>query len=286
MSPVRGLLTTPLLKAFGTSAWQIMKRRADLLVADRLDKALDLESVRDREKTSDREQGSRMVREGAALTLVRMLKNRIEPLPDGLPGWKIGASNGGRPSGPVEITLVGHSMGALVINRLLATQGDFPVRRIIYLAPASNIDEIRTLIGPYLKENRKHGTGTDFRTFTLNRLDEARERDPTTLAPRGTLLVWIDNFFEPVLTPGDKRSGRKKAHLEYYGEGGLPSEPEVCELVATDPNRPRKHGEIDDARFLERVLWRVDESAFQRKGPDLEIECIFDATKRGLPSQK
>lgn len=277
MTPIR-ILTIPVLKAFGTSAWQIMKRRADLLVAERLDPA---PRGKRRAATGEARAGQQepeVPREGAARALLQMLNTRLTHLPDGSARWNIG-KGGASGSGPVEITVVGHSMGAIVLNRLVASLPEFPISRIVYLAPAASKDETEGLVGPHLRTTR--GATADragFWTFELNHRDEARERDPSRLLPRGTLLVWIDSFFEPIGQPGDKRYGRYKTHLDYYGEGKLPASLNICEVAEDSPSHPRRHGQIDDKEYLEAVLWRVAQDAFQKDAiaPRKQLKCTGD----------
>ncbi|MBI4636588.1 MAG: hypothetical protein HY727_09605 [Candidatus Rokubacteria bacterium] len=242
--PIRGL-TTPFLKAFGTSAWQIMRRRADLLVTPRLG------------------DNPANATEGAAQTLVRKLCARVTCGGSGEPVWRIPPRDGALESGPVEITFVGHSMGALVVNRLLASRHELPVRRIVYLAPAASIDEVEGLLAPYLKAHSGAPTGaSELRVFVLSRKDEAGERDPSGLLPRGTLLVWIDNFFEPVTIPGHLRLGRYKAYGDYY-RGAPPPYLRVHAMTSASATEPRTHGSFDDGPFFERILCTVDRDAFR-----------------------
>jgi len=252
MSPVRGL-TMPGLKAFGSSAWEIMKRRADLLTAAHLPKT---------------ETG-----EGAALGLIRALLNgRIVPLGDRA-GWEIEGEKG--PHGPLEITLVGHSMGAIVLNRLIATESALPARHIVYLAPAASNYEVGLLLEPYLKRSAPKSR-PDFWVFTLHNHDEHMETQlKSFILPRGSLLVWIDNYFEPVASAGDERSGRYSASQPYFNAPGRLSSFLPCQWDHTDSKRPRKHGDMDDPATLERVLWKVNPEAFARWKADLEA--------RGLP---
>jgi hypothetical protein len=244
MLPIRGL-TTPVVQTFGTSAWEIMKRRADLLVARHIDA------------------NPAHAPEGAAHTLLEELAPRIGPGPT----WRIapGACEiEQRPIAqvPVKVTVVGHSMGAIVLNRLLAARHDLPLEHIVYLAPASSIDEVEGLARPYLRTH----PGATFWLFTLSRPDEARERDPTGLLPRGTLLVWVDSFFEPITAPGQMRAGRLKSYQAYYEN--LPPEPrvKVYPMSGRQPNEPTAHGQFDDPPYLTRILCTVDPGAFRVPG--------------------
>ena len=160
--PVRAL-TIPVVKAFGTSAWQIMRRRADLVAADRLEPAREPEGA------------PPLRRRGAARTLFEVLASRVERC-GGRACWKVDGQTG--TGGPVEVTLVGHSMGAIVLNRLLVTPRPLPVKRIVYLAPAASLEEIEGQVRPYLAHPPDTGAGQpEFWTFTLTRHDEARSEE-------------------------------------------------------------------------------------------------------------
>lgn len=228
------VVMTPILKAFGTSAWQIMKRRADLLVASRLDG------------------NPAGAEEGAGYTLVEALCDRTAC--DGKTAGQWQTKSGERVD--LEITLVGHSMGALVVNRLL--REELPVKRVVYMAPAASIDAVEGSFAPRVRGRR----GTEFWVFALSRKDEARERDPSGLLPRGSLLVWIDHFFEPIATLGDNRSGRHKAHVDYYGSARPPKDLRYYPMPGKDGDEAKKHGSFDDPPVFARVLCTVDARPF------------------------
>jgi hypothetical protein len=269
--PVR-TLTTPVLKAFGTSAWQIMRRRAHLVSAERLDAHLN----------PDGRTGQGM-RRGVARTLFEMLDGRIEPCGEsGGACWKVSGEPG--LGGPVEITLVAHSMGAIVVNRLLVMHRRLPVRRIVYLSPAASIEEIEGMVRPYLDHPPATGVSwrPEFWTFTLTRHDEALERTLlTALLPRGTLLRWTDNLFEPVGQPGDNRFGRFQSHIGHYGR--VPRAPatakfNVCRWADGAEPRPTTHAAIDNSPFLEGVLYAVGADAFRLSGdaPSIDVRCRLE----------
>lgn len=193
----------PFTQGFGAPAWGIMKRRVDEATG----------TVATTVKTRPG---------GAARTLIEALRKWIEVKKDAAGQdqsyWR-GTST------QVTVTLVGHSMGALVINRLLQIADDpsfppgsppLPVDRIIYLVPACSINEAEQLLMPYLDRH----PGTHFWLFTLNRRDESREiplNGWAIFVPRGTLLTWIDTFLENEAGPGEGRFGWVKYLEEYYG---------------------------------------------------------------------
>lgn len=250
------IVTTPLVEGFGTPAWQIMKRRANLAVAVRLPRDVgifeSLAEVARREPRDQRPRGG-----GAAWYLLVKLREAIAKLQEAH------RADSSKPA--VSVTLVGHSMGAMLLDRLVAISGDdLPIANVIYLAPAaSNDDVIHTvLVSLHRQEVRRcaalqheerlkasepvltrvkddpsrtpeerrqamialdklaatrqelsdHGD-TKLWIFTLNARDEAREISHPYewflwTAPRGSLLQWIDGYFEPNNTRGEAVAGK------------------------------------------------------------------------------
>jgi len=203
-------LTAPILESFGSPAWYQMKRRAKLATASRLTTISDHKWASDADKTRFNNA------EGAALTLVTTLGEALKQQPR-----------------PVEVTLVGHSMGAFIVNRMLAAVTEMecaeavssdtkpcskpkailPIKNIAYLAPASPIDEFDNITLPFVGNH----PDTHAWLFTLNRKDEAGEYSTWAqrIVPRGSLLTWIDGIFEPASSLGEKTLGRM-ANLEKY----------------------------------------------------------------------
>jgi len=122
------LASNPLLKGLGTPAWEVMKRRADLAAASQLPPRVRRERTRDPADQS----------EGAAYAMIRHLGDALKDKP-----YK------------TSVTLVGHSMGAMLLNRVIAIAGDnLPVKSIVYLAPAASLDDVWHLALPYARKNQ------------------------------------------------------------------------------------------------------------------------------------
>lgn len=131
-----------------------------------------------------------------------------------------------------EITLVGHSMGAIIANHIIREFGDLPIRNVVYMAAASTIQDYQDTIFPYLKKrnhwalpsDKSNLCSTDKKppTSSIEREDvcvyhlmlhEAAESgewlsDILDPFPRGSLLVWLDNFLTHPLSREDRRLGR------------------------------------------------------------------------------
>jgi hypothetical protein len=110
---------------------------------------------------------------------------------------------------PFQVTMIGHSMGAMVLNEwflrdvLEGRQYSYP--NIVYMAAACSVRDFRRTVIPYMLLH----DATCFHSLMLHPVAELRERDRYwDLPPRGSLLVWIDDFFENPHTPLDRTMGR------------------------------------------------------------------------------
>jgi hypothetical protein len=238
-TPTR-LLTVPAIQVFGTTAWHAMKRRAGLLSAPR--KSLG--------KGHPEEKGT-----------ARLL---LEALTDcGAGGGCITGVNTWRGSDgvplPLRITIVGHSMGTMVVNHVLETFADVHFDRIIYLGTAASIDAVRGSVLPYL---RRHLAAT-FWAFSLSETREALENN-FDLLDRGSLLVWIDNYLGAVGKPGDRTFGRAANLRHHFSVDEFPrhetgSRPRGSLVkFGSGAQDPETHGQLNDPLILERVLEYVE----------------------------
>jgi pimeloyl-ACP methyl ester carboxylesterase len=237
LEPVRLLIAAPLTDGFGTPAWDNMLRRTQLLfhTADEYEGARD-----DRAKTG-----------GDLAFLVRRLQQALQEEPD---DW--------------EVVLVGHSMGAIVLNELLREFPNFTADTIVYMAAACSVRDFKQSVIPYLQRHPK----TQFYNLSLHHKAEERERwdlrvpyvDP---AMRGSLLTWIDDFFSNPLTPMDKTLGqyvnflrteqiysppslRSRIHQKVFSVGGDFSDTE-----------PQQHGDFSRFQFWNAGFYRPDGKA-------------------------
>ncbi len=226
--PIRAL-SVPVIQGFGTPAWDIMKRRADLVLAPR--KGISLEKA-----------GA----QGAARLLMDRLKDQIA----GPNRWRDdkGAER------DLAITLVGHSMGTMVLNNILEQYSELYFDRIVYLAPAARIDDVQAAVVPYL---RRHPNAR-FWSFSLSETREAAEWDYADMFDRGSLLVWIDHYLQPIYAPGDRTFGRAKNLREYVTVPGDLKGRFFLAKFGNGRGDPERHGDFSEPRILERVLEIVD----------------------------
>ena len=104
-----------------------------------------------------------------------------------------------------RVSLVGHSMGAMVLDRGLREFPGIRYKDIVYMAAACSIQDFYDTAIPYLErpENRK----TEFYGICLNPRAEDRDISFGELVPRASLLVWIDNFLGHPQSFTDRRLG-------------------------------------------------------------------------------
>ncbi|MBM4133912.1 MAG: hypothetical protein FJ245_09110 [Nitrospira sp.] len=197
--------------------------------------------------------------------------------------------------GEWEVTLVGHSMGTIILNEMIrrfgvVTEKDasgaervtfvMPFNRIVYMAAASSIRDFEDTIFPYLTMN----TNAQFYHLTLHEEAEERERQDLSIPNtdweipyfdplmRGSLLVWIDDFLSNpqtyldrtlgnyanlMLTAHDTPEGlRDRIHIKAFSAG------------ATEPT-PQKHAEFTNKfRFWREACWMPS----QASQPDCYVE--------------
>ena len=171
----------------------------------------------------------------------------------------------------IEVTLIGHSMGTIVANWIIADYGaQLQPSNIVYLAAASPISDFERQVIPYLAS--AEGEHTQFYNLTLHRLAEVRERNVhilpyVDLAPRGSLLVWIDNYLSNPESFLDRTLGRwdnvivathifpkntrDRVHIKAFGIRPWGEKNSVL--------NPEKHGEFTDGAFWRQDFWEPED---------------------------
>ncbi len=167
-----------------------------------------------------------------------------------------------------EVTLIGHSMGAIVTNWIVADFGGrLSPKNIVYLAAACSISDFERQVIPFLTS--EEGSKTKFYNLTLHPRNEARERNlfdnPYLLdfSPRGSLLAWIDNFLSTPENFLDRTLGRwnniipavhifpKEIHdrvtIKAFGVSKWFNHDSGC--------NPQKHGQFTDGAFWKDTFW-------------------------------
>ena len=246
-----------ILDTIGTGSWDIMVRRANELfdspirAKDFSDGRSGRDSIEKREATArnrirkitrlvqNRKTHTKMP-DATRARINREMKTLLNPS-DNSPQRKVDFHARSRP-GSVElflrrlaeeqkkrgqtysITLVGHSMGAIVSNEMLKRHPELSFDRIIYLAAACSVKDAQDSVVPYLRRRHEQGRPAHFYNLSLHPVAESCEAmggDPefslgglgTTaaglvLVPRGSLLEWLDDFFTKPLNMEERRLGK------------------------------------------------------------------------------
>jgi pimeloyl-ACP methyl ester carboxylesterase len=159
-----------------------------------------------------------------------------------------------------EVTLIGHSMGTIVVNEALRRFPRLNARNVVYMAAALTIEDyedanLRGQGGGYLGAH----PDTRFYHLTLHRLAEIRERQWMDAVPRGSLLQWLDAFINRPIHERQLTAGRAlnivptlldlpegvvgRVHIKEFDYG-----PKLrCD--------PQMHGEFNDLLFWRRAFW-------------------------------
>lgn len=165
-----------------------------------------------------------------------------------------------------EIRLVGHSMGAIILNDALRflhsedvcrcrIRSPLPIRDIVYMAPACTIAEAAQSVVPFVEAHPE----SRFHLLTLHPLAEAEEVNAFGLVPRGSLLEWIDNFFTRPTGPQERRLGKWVNALQaLHLFRSIQSRMTVKAFGVEGDSKPQQHGDFNLCPFWRRSFWDPD----------------------------
>ena len=212
-----GLVTAPLFDAAGTGSWDVMKQRTEIMFSKA--KPYDATGYNDINSYTD-------AREGALSTFLKSLE---------------GVTN-------KEIILIGHSMGAIVANKILIQHPDIKYSRIIYMAAACSIKDFRTSVIPYLNNNKN----TKFYNYTLHPVAENLESHGYGFGGTGSLLNQIDSFYENPVFENQRTLGKwvnVMNGINFLNVDNVQSQI-FLRTMKLDKAYPTTHGAFDDPEFL------------------------------------
>jgi pimeloyl-ACP methyl ester carboxylesterase len=160
----------------------------------------------------------------------------------------------------VKITLVAHSMGTFIVNDLVRRTPDVDYANIVYMAGADSMRNTRDSLVPYLQEHRD----TQLFILTLHPQAEIEESHVGGFdnfggfAPRGSLLVWIDDFLSSPLTYFDRTIGRWDNVIQGYPE--FEAVRGQVHIKAFDQtSKIQQHGDFGGACFWQKEFWQPGE---------------------------
>jgi hypothetical protein len=197
-------LVASFIDGLGKTAWDDMLRRTQEVYPGRfnsraVDRAENLQRRQARAEPTEKPAATRLFK-------TKRQQRRTESYAaSGLPMFIDALRRAKAQDSALSVTLVGHSMGAIILNRVLRdAQMDFD--NIVYLAAACSVADFSESALPYLREHRQ----TQFYSLSLHPVAEAGEWQAryADLPPRGSLLVWIDNFLTNPVTEQERTFGR------------------------------------------------------------------------------
>lgn len=170
----------------------------------------------------------------------------------------------------INITLIGHSMGTIIANNIVNRFPDINFKDIVYMAAACKLKDLESSIVPWLRKDKRR----NFYNLSLNPYRDINENEYQDFIPRGSLLIWIDDFLEEVNSFEDRTAGywfniirsaeiifpsdiRKQVHLTRYG---------------IKNKTPQIHGAFDDYNFWSRDFWENKEDKIWCINNDM-LEC-------------
>ncbi len=167
------LFSTLVVGSAGQPAWENMSRRTQMIIHN-----TDEYKHRNGSTTAESLQQFRSGETGAGGLFFKRLAERL----------KADASE-------TELTLVGHSMGTMVLNEALLEHGwrfdgKARIKSIVYLAGACQIRDWQRAVFPYLRAE----SGCQFYSLSLHPTAERLEGNVWDMVARGSLLQWVDNF--------------------------------------------------------------------------------------------
>lgn len=225
-----------IVDAFGTSAWDNMLRTTETMFrADGEFNGADVAENRYRP---------------ASGAVARLMKKLAAGLP--------------RSEG-YNVTLIGHSMGAIVAGEMLqatvtSPEDSLPVDTVVFMAAASSVRQFSEQVVPYLQAHRK----ARFYNLTLHPISDLREPGPFHLT-QGSLLEWIDDFLSTPSTEFDRVIGKRdnvvctshavprdvRAQVAFKSFDYFTGSGDHRGLIQ---KKPRKHGDFSDLRL---EYWRT-----------------------------
>jgi len=233
------MVISPFVDAFGKSAWDVMHRRTHLMFhTDReyMPGEPDYDNRKDHKEWMRAEEGV-----GGVSHFMRFLEKKMK-------------------TRNYSITLIGHSMGTIVLNEILNRFHDIEFDNLVYMAAACTVREYQNSVFPYLAEH-KH---TKFHHLTLNQRSEMGERMPILpildLPPRGSLLIWIDEFLSSPRTRLDLTAGRFKNLLVSLHDTPIDQRSRIsikafgAGCVLKD-RAPLRHGDFAEFEFWKKSFW-------------------------------
>lgn len=292
MGPVR-VLTTPLVVGLGEAGWRNMVRRTRTSVRSATefpdefepasgpahDLAIDCADDANLSRSNFKLQHCYPRGAGGFSRFFQWLESCITGMPvaAGADGCPLELSAQERKIlQQARITMIGHSMGTIVINELVELYPDLPYESLVYMAAAASTRDTARAVVPILRRNQGC---TKLYGLMLHPLNEARESTFYGLLLSGSLLVYVDELLENPKTLPDRTFGQW--HNVRMTEQMFPEDVQRWMLFRVfdreaetyrDPKdgklyrrpNPTTHGMFNDADmpFWQETFWRPQDIVF------------------------
>jgi pimeloyl-ACP methyl ester carboxylesterase len=234
--PIR-IITTPIIDAGGKSAWDIMLRRTRIALQKQRDDVV--------------------LKDGTIKISFAPPNGSLSILMDAL-------SDLYKENNKYYFTLIGHSLGPVMLNELIRQYPDLPYRNIVYMGAACTIRDAGYALNPYMLNH----TNTTFYNLCLHENADKYSTMWYAGIPRGSILEWIDTFLGDPLTSDDLTLGKWSNSLrvlhsinpEFRRHTVIKSfginDPETNTILI---DQPETHTDFSDPklRFWEPSFWQV-----------------------------
>lgn len=238
-------ILNPFVSEIGRPSWDMMRRRNSVLFRTPAEYEQD-ECTPGSGRTTTSEGSEQCYRGTGALSVFLQRLDR-----------EMQAERGnGRTSGSPKytVTLVGHSMGTIVVNQILGDFPDIHFDNVVFMAAAVSTREVLEHTIPYLKE---HPT-TQFYSLSLAPDNDNSETSLIGVEPSGSLLTWIDNYYTTPLTQLDRTFGRwenARSALHVFPPEILEEQMHFKVFGFNGRNSPQEHGEFTNYPFWMPNFW-------------------------------
>ncbi|WP_347331726.1 lipase/acyltransferase domain-containing protein [Marinimicrobium locisalis] len=170
-----------------------------------------------------------------------------------------------------QITLVGHSMGAIVLNTALerhqaqwANSG--ALKNIVYMGAAASIGDTLGSLAPLLTDATENEKPINFYNLTLNRVAEVSETHGWGVVPLGSLLVSIDQHYENPEHPLRRTIGSEVNVLSSIDVierrlQGLEGDVVFKAFDRCTGYAPSEHGDFGNMAFWREAAWSAENTS-------------------------
>jgi len=156
----------------------------------------------------------------------------------------------------MEVSIVGHSMGSIIINKALMLYPEIEYRHIVFMAAADNINHTIHAVGDYMRRHPQ----TEFYNVMMHPQADANEipRHTFGFAPNGSLLEWIDEMYGPNRTRLDLTVGKwwnTKDILHLFPDDGQLRRRMHMKVFGFYDRDPVHHGDFTEVELLKYPYW-------------------------------